>query len=93
MKIKFWGWVVGKKGKIGSKKVDSLFLNDEPLEFVPQWCYLGTTIVAGNLLSFSRQPDLSKFYRALNSLSSAVQKPNKLVMDGQTHLHVEFFTV
>ena len=60
--------------------MEPLILNNEPLEFVPQWTYLGTTIVANDSLSFSCQSDLSKFYRSFNSLISAVQKPNELVL-------------
>lgn len=52
-----------------------LNIGDVSLEFVDQWKYLGTTIVAGKHFTFSARPDISNFFRAsnaiLNVLSSA----------------------
>ena len=39
-------------GNTKGKNVTPLTLYNEPLEFVPQWTYLGVTIVAGSSLSF-----------------------------------------
>ena len=59
--------------------INPLVLNNQPLEFVSQWKYLGTTIVAGKNVTFSSQSELSTFYRSFNSLFSSHQKPNELV--------------
>ena len=62
------------------KSVDPLVLNHESIEFVSQWKYLGTTIVAGNHLTFSSRSEMSCFYRSVNSLMSSIRKPNELVL-------------
>ena len=49
-------------------------------QFVSQWTYLGSTIVAGVSLSFSCRKELSNFYRSINSLLTSIQKPNELVL-------------
>ena len=67
-------------GETKDKCVNPLLLYDTPLEFVPQWTYLGATIVAGKTLTFSCKKELSNFYRSINSLLSAIQKPNELVL-------------
>ena len=67
-------------GNIKGKNVTPLTLYNKPLEFVPQWTYLGVTIVAGSSLTFSCKNELSSFYRSLNSLLSSIQKPNELVL-------------
>ena len=64
----------------GGDAVGSLFLNGEPLEYVSQWNYLGTTIIAGASMTFSCRSDLAKFYRSCNSIISSSQKPNELVL-------------
>ena len=75
-----------KKSKsliFGSKTndvIDPLTLNGEPLQYVSQWSYLGTTITAGSSLIFSCRPELGKFYRSFNSIISSVKKPNELVL-------------
>ena len=66
----------GTKGKI----ITPLTLYNEPLEFVPQWTYLGSTVVAGPSLTFSCKKELSNFYRSINSLLASIQKPNELVL-------------
>ena len=67
-------------GDMKGKSISPLILYNEPLEFVPHWRYLGATVVAGAKLTFSCKQELSNFYRSLNSLLSATQKPNELVL-------------
>ena len=67
-------------GKMKSIDINPLMLDNKPIDFVPQWSYLGTTIVSGSNISFSTSSELSKFYRSYNSLLSAVHKPNALVL-------------
>ena len=67
-------------GNTKGKNVTPLTLYNEPLEFVPQWTYLGVTIVAGSSLTFTCKKELSNFYRSLNSLLSSIQKPNEVVL-------------
>ena len=75
-----------KKSKIltfGNRKginIDPLMLDNEPIDFVSQWTYLGTCITSGKDISFSTHSELSSFYRSYNSLLSAVRKPNSLVL-------------
>ena len=66
-------------GDMKGKSITPLFLYNDPLEYVSQWRYLGATVVAGAKLTFSCKQELSNFYRSLNCLLSAVQKPNELV--------------
>ena len=74
-----------KKSKalfFGYAKVNSfssLFLGGKPIDYVQEWNYLGTKVVAGKTLSFSPKDDLRKFYRATNSVLSFLQKPNEMV--------------
>ena len=58
---------------------ESLYLDQQPIEYVSEWGYLGTTIVAGKSLSFSHTKDLRSFYRSINTVLSAIHKPNELV--------------
>ena len=67
-------------GNMKEKTIDPLILNNVALDYESQWTYLGTTIVAGSTLSFSCKKELSCFYRSINSLLSAVQKPNEIVL-------------
>ena len=67
-------------GKMKGDTIDPLMLDNKPLDFVPQWSYLGTTIISGNDITFSTRSEFSKSYRSYNSLLSVVQKPNTLVL-------------
>ena len=58
----------------------SLLLNDEPIEYVQEWKYLGCTVISGKKLTFSAKPHLRSFYCAINSLLGAVRQPNDLVL-------------
>ena len=66
-------------GQFRSLSVAPLLLNDQPIDYVKEWSYLGTTIVSGNSLSFSIANDLRSFYRSANSVISAQRRPNELV--------------
>ena len=48
------------------------FVGDAPLDYVQEWKYLGTTLVSGKNLLFSARPDLSSFFRASNSIITAL---------------------
>ena len=50
----------------------SLILNGSPIDYVPEWKYLGTTITSGNTLGFSARPDLTAFFRAANTITGAL---------------------
>ena len=67
-------------GDMKGKSITHLTLYNDPLEFISHWWYLGATIVAGAKLTFSCKQELSNFYRSLNCLLSATQKPNELVL-------------
>ena len=67
-------------GKTKCDVISPLILKNEPMEYVSKWTYLGVTIVAGVSLSFTCKRELSNFYRSFNSLLSAVQKPDELVL-------------
>ena len=60
--------------------VAPLILNNKPIEFVSQWTYLGITVTSGCNFNVSTCSELSSFYRSYNSLLTAVQKPNNLVL-------------
>ena len=57
-----------------------MLVNDQPIEFVHEWKYLGCTVTSGKKFSFSSQPHLRSFYCAINSLLGAVRRPNDLVL-------------
>ena len=58
-------------------------LNGCKIDYVDSVTYLGTTIVNDKGISFSSSNDLTKFYRASNSILRASNKPSEEV---QTHL-------
>ena len=57
-------------------EIAPLNLYGQPIQFVKEWVYLGTTIVSGKSFSFSAAADLRAFYRSSNSILSALRKPN-----------------
>ena len=67
-------------GDTKDQTIAPILLMNEPIERVSQWVYLGVTVVAGKSLSFLCKRELSNYYRSFNSLLSAVQKPNELVL-------------
>ena len=67
----------GPKGQEGIKP---LMLDGKCVEYVQQWKYLGVTVVAGRCIGFSSKPILASFYRSVNSILSAVRRPDELVL-------------
>ena len=55
-------------------------MNDEPIQFVSEWKYLGCLIISGKTLSYSARNDLSSFRRSVNSILTAVKKPGEPVL-------------
>ena len=68
-------------GSFKGVTVEPLYLNSQPIEYVIEWDYLGTTVVSGKVFSFSPASDLRSFYRAANSVLSAHshRRPNEMV--------------
>ena len=67
-------------GKLTVDSVSPLFLNEQPIEYVPEWKYLGSTIVSGRRLSFSIKPSMRNFYCSANSVLRSIRRPNDLVL-------------
>ena len=67
-------------GKCDVTTISPLKLNDEDIEFVPSWKYLGCTVVSGAKLSFSTSSELGAFYASSNSILRSIKKPNELVL-------------
>ena len=57
-----------------------LLLNNQPLEFVCQYKYLGVDLSAGKVLSFSPTSTIRSFHRAANSILYSQVKPSKDVL-------------
>ena len=72
--------VVFSKKKIDYEKLGPIVLNGSNIDYVNSVTYLGTTIVNDKGFSFSSANDLSKFYRASNSILRAINKPSEEVM-------------
>ena len=51
-----------------SETIKPLELDGSLIDFVSEWKYLGTTVIAGKHFSFTARTDLSSFYRASNSV-------------------------
>ena len=60
--------------------ISPLTLNNEDIEFVPFWKYLGCTVVSGTTLSFSTSNELGPFSASSNSILRSLKKPNELVL-------------
>ena len=60
----------------------SLVLNNESIEVVSEWKYLGCTIISNNKgkLIFSNRSELCSFYGSSNSILRSVHRPNELVL-------------
>ena len=67
-------------GKYDSNLITRLRLNNEELDFVDSWKYLGCTIVSGAKFSYSTTSELAAFYASSNSILRSVRKPNELVL-------------
>ena len=72
-----------KSMRIGKGHVDkpaALLINNEPIEFLSEWKYLGATLIAGKTLTFSAKRDLSNFYSSFNSIYNAHTRPSEPLM-------------
>ena len=58
---------------------EPLFLNNEPIEYVDEWKYLGCLVKSGKQFSFSCRRELATFRCSVNSIVSAVKKPSEQV--------------
>ena len=58
----------------------SLTINNNAVDFVTEWKYLGVTIRNGNRLGFSARPDLTSFFRATNSVLNTLQGAHEHVL-------------
>ena len=67
-------------GKTYGYPLSSLFLDNEPLEYVDSYKYLGVELSTGKSLSFSAVPVLRSFHRAANAILYHRVKPNKDVL-------------
>ena len=67
-------------GKIAIDGIEPLVLNNESIEFVNRWKYLGCTVVSTPKFAFSNDSELSAFYCSVNSILRSLRKPNELVM-------------
>ena len=60
-----------------SAAIEPLYLNNEPVNFVTEWKYLGCLITSGKQLSFSSKNDLRSFRCSANFILTAVKKPDE----------------
>ena len=67
-------------GKRHDQHLPSLFINEQPIEFVTEWKYLGATVLGGKTISFSAKKDLSNFYASFNSLYNVYTRPSEPIM-------------
>ena len=74
-------------GKTDSASITPLSLNNETIDFVPSWKYLGCTIVSGAKFSFSIASELSAFYRSANSILRSNLIQNELVQMNFLYSH------
>ena len=57
-----------------------LFLNEESIEYVREWKYLGALVVAGKTFSLSSRNDLCNFYSSFNTLINSRTRPSEIVL-------------
>ena len=57
-----------------------LYLNNEPIQFVSEWRYLGLFLQSGKNVTFSPNTDLRNFYASFNSLFNAYARPSETVL-------------
>ena len=72
--------IVFSKSATNYEKLVPIVLNGSKVDFVDSVTYLGTTIMNNKGFSFSSTNDLSKFYRASNSILRAINKPSEEVL-------------
>ena len=57
-----------------------LTVNNEPIEYISEWKYLGCLINGGKEFSFSPRRELATFRCSVNSFVSSVRKPSEQVL-------------
>ena len=62
------------------ENISPIILNNESIQFVDEWEYLGCSIVSGKELKFSTKKILSSFRCSANSILTAVKKPTEPVL-------------
>ena len=67
-------------GRDNTIAVKPLRLNNTDVEFVSEWKYLGTTIVAGKAFSFTARIEITSFYRAANSILNVLTDAHENVL-------------
>ena len=67
-------------GKHNDEQVSPLFLNNQPLESVNQYKYLGVEICAGKSLTFPANNVIRSFHRAANAILFSRVKPRNEVL-------------
>ena len=72
--------VVFSKRAVDKQSLGPILIDGREIEYVDSITYLGATITNKKGISFSNSSDLSKFYRASNSLLRAVKRPSEEVM-------------
>ena len=72
--------LVFSKARVDHDNLGQITLNGKVIQYVEDVTYLGATIVNNKGFAFSPSTDLSKFYRASNSILRATTKPSEEVM-------------
>ena len=72
--------MVFSKGSVQHHSLEPVTLNGVALDYADSVTYLGTTIVNDKGFSFSCENELTKFYRASNSILKAVNKPSEEIL-------------
>ena len=67
------------KTHFDSSQIQKLILNDQPIEVVQKWCYLGFYVKSGSKFSLAADDDLCSFYRASNTILNVLKKPNEII--------------
>ena len=67
-------------GKNYSNPGPQLSINGACIDFVTEWKYLGTTLIAGKCLGFSARNDLSSFFRAANSVINVLRDAHEHIL-------------
>ena len=67
-------------GKSNNDPLMPLYLNGQPIDYVQEWKYLGTTLGSGITLKFIARPDLASFFRATNSIMSVLPGAHEHVL-------------
>ena len=57
-----------------------LTLNSKPIQFVPEWKYLGVTVITEKEFYCSLKKVRANFYRSSNSILNVLKRPSELVL-------------